>query len=91
MSDTDTKTWNVTLRQNLFRWDNWVTLGRAGREVAQAEVDYQAAQEDLILRTSERYFNVLAAKDTLTAAEGTHEALGLIGTLIDETGVNKLS
>lgn len=74
-SDTDTKTWNVTLRQSLFRWDNWVTLGRAGREVAQAEVDYQAAQQDLILRTSERYFNVLAAKDTLTAAEGTHEAL----------------
>lgn len=75
-SDTDTNTWNVTLRQSLFRWDNWVTLGRADRQVAQAEIDYRAAQQDLILRTSERYFNVLAAKDTLTAAEGTHEALG---------------
>ena len=74
-SDTDTQTWNVTLRQSLFRWDNWVTLGQADRRVAQAEVDYQTAQQDLILRTAERYFNVLAAKDTLTAAEGTHEAL----------------
>lgn len=74
-SDTDTRTWNVTLRQSLFRWDNWVTLGQADRQVAQAEVDYRAAQQSLILRTAERYFNVLAAKDTLTAAEGTYEAL----------------
>ena len=74
-SETDTKSWNVTLRQSVFSWDNWVTLGRADRVVAQAEVDYRAAQQDLILRTAERYFNVLAAKDTLTAAQGTHEAL----------------
>jgi outer membrane protein len=74
--DSDTSIWDVTLRQSIFRWENWVTLGRANREVAQAEVDYQAAQQDLILRTAERYFNVLAAKDTLTAAEATYEALG---------------
>ena len=53
-SETDTKTWNVTLRQSLFRWDNWVTLGRADRQAAQAEVDYQAGQQALILRTAER-------------------------------------
>lgn len=75
-TDSDTTGWDVTLRQSIFRWENWVTLGRADREVAQAEVDYQAAQQDLILRTSERYFNVLASKDTLDAAEATYEALG---------------
>jgi len=74
--DTETTGWDVTLRQSIFRWENWVTLKRANKEVAQAEVDYQAAQQDLILRTSEAYFNVLAAKDTLTAAEATYEALG---------------
>ena len=75
-TESDTTSWDVTLRQSIFRWENWVTLRRANREVAQAEVDYQAAQQDLILRTAERYFNVLAAKDTLTAAEATYEALG---------------
>ncbi|MBS1199905.1 MAG: hypothetical protein H6R27_583 [Proteobacteria bacterium] len=75
-TESDTTSWDVTLRQSIFRWENWVTLRRADREVAQAEVDYQAAQQDLILRTAERYFNVLAAKDTLTAAEATYEALG---------------
>jgi outer membrane protein len=72
--DTETDTWDVTLRQSLFRWENWANLKRADRSVAQAEVDYQAAQQQLILRTSEAYFNVLAAKDTLTAAEAAHEA-----------------
>ena len=74
--DSETTGWDVTLRQSIFRWENWVTLKRANKEVAQAEVDYQAAQQDLILRTAEAYFNVLAAKDTLTAAEATYEALG---------------
>ncbi len=74
--DRDTTTWDVSLRQSIFRWENWVTLRRADREVAQAEIDYQAAQQELILRTAERYFNVLAAKDTLSAAEATYEALG---------------
>jgi outer membrane protein len=75
-TDSDTTSWDVTLRQSIFRWENWVTLRRADREVAQAEVDYQAAQQDLILRAAERSFNVLAAKDTLTTAEATYEALG---------------
>jgi outer membrane protein len=74
--ESETTAWDVTLRQSIFRWENWVTLRRADKEVAQAEVDYQAAQQDLILRTAEAYFNVLAAKDTLTAAEATYEALG---------------
>jgi len=74
--DTSTDSWDVTLRQSIFRWENWVSLKRADKEVAQAEIDYQAAQQDLILRTSESYFNVLAAKDTLTAAEATYDALG---------------
>lgn len=73
-ADTKTDTWDVTLRQSLFRWQNWAGLKRADRTVAQAEVDYQAAHQQLILRTSEAYFNVLAAKDTLTAAEAAHEA-----------------
>ncbi len=75
-SESDTQSWDVTLRQSIFRWENWATLRRADKEAAQAEADYQAAQQDLILRTSETYFNVLAAKDTLTAAEATYEALG---------------
>ncbi len=68
--------WNLTLRQSLFSWQNWATLKRADKQVAQAEADYQAAQQSLILRTSEAYFLVLAAQDTLEAAQAAHDAIG---------------
>ncbi len=74
-SDGNSSAWDVTLRQNLFRWENWAALRRADAESAQAEADYMAAQQDLILRTSEAYFNVLAARDTLEAAQAAHDAI----------------
>ncbi|MGH9578503.1 MAG: TolC family protein, partial [Terriglobales bacterium] len=52
----DTTQWQLQLRQSVFSWQNWAALRRASAEVAQAESDYQAAQQDLILRTSEAYF-----------------------------------
>jgi outer membrane protein len=38
--------------------------------VAQAEADYQAAQQDLIARVAQRYFDVLAAQDDVDAQRG---------------------
>ena len=64
------------MRQNVFSWANWATLSRADSEQAQAEADYLVAQQDLIIRTSEAYFNVLAAQDTLEAAQAAHDAIG---------------
>ncbi len=73
--DGDSDQWNVELRQSVFSWQNWAILRRASAETAQAEADYDAAQQDLILRTSEAYFNVLAAQDTLEAAQAAHDAI----------------
>ena len=70
------QTWNVELRQSIFRWQNWAELKRANVEGAQAEAEYVVAQQDLILRTAEAYFNVLAAQDTLEAAQAAHDAIG---------------
>jgi len=75
-SDGNSTAWDVTLRQSVFRWQNWAAYRRADAEGAQAEADYLAAQQNLILRTSEAYFNVLAAQDTLEAAQAAHDAIG---------------
>lgn len=72
--DVDTTFYQLQLRQTVFRWDQWAALKRADAEVAQAEADYQAAQQDLIQRTAQRYFDVLAAQDTVDAAQATLEA-----------------
>jgi len=66
---TDTHKYGVDLKQNIFRWDNWVALQRADSQVAQAEADYQAAQQDLISRVAQRYFDVLSAEDDLDAQQ----------------------
>ena len=67
--DTTTHRYGVDLRQNVFRWENWVALQRADAQVAQAEADYQAAQQDLMARVAQRYFDVLSAQDDLEAQQ----------------------
>src|SRR5260370_3805948 len=66
---TPTHRYGVGVRQHLFRWENWVALQRADAQVAQAEADYQAAQQDLMERVAQRYFDVLAAQDDLEAQQ----------------------
>jgi outer membrane protein len=73
--DTSTKGWALNLKQNVFSWSNWMTLKQAGREVAQAEANYQAAEQQLILRVAQAYFNVLSADDTLQADAASLEAI----------------
>lgn len=69
-TDTNNHKWGVDLKQNIFRWENWVALQRADAQVAQAEADYQAAQQDLMSRVAQRYFDVLSAEDDLDAQKG---------------------
>jgi outer membrane protein len=78
---THTHKYGVDLKQNLFRWENWVALQRADAQVAQAEADYQAAQQDLMSRVAQRYFDVLASQDDLDAQEG---ALASVNRQLDQ-------
>jgi outer membrane protein len=73
--DTNTKSWGLNLKQNVFSWSNWMTLKAASAQVAQAEATYQAAEQQLILRVATAYFNVLTAEDTLEADQTALEAI----------------
>lgn len=67
--------WALNLRQNLFSWSNWLTLKAANSQVAQAEATYLAAEQNLISRVSQAYFNVLSAQDNLDAQQASLEAI----------------
>jgi len=71
----DQTQYQIRLRQSVFSWANWQSLRRASSQVAQAEADYQAAEQDLILRVSQRYFDVLSAKDNVEAEQAAQEAI----------------
>ncbi len=75
-TQTDGWRWNVQLNQTIFRWDQWVGLKKASKQVAQAEADYQAAGQDLMIRVARAYFDVLAAQDTLESEQAAKEAIG---------------
>ena len=74
-SRQETTSWNVGLRQTIFRWDQIVGLRRADKTVAKAEADREAAQQDLIIRVGQTYFDVLAAEDRLTSTHANRQAI----------------
>ena len=74
-SDEDVTQWGFELRQTLFRWDQVVGLRQADKIVAKAEADREAAQQDLIVRVTQSYFDVLAAEDRLRAIHANRQAI----------------
>lgn len=73
--DSDSMSWGFGLRQTLFRWDQIVNLKRADKTVTKAEAVREAAQQDLIVRVAQRYFDVLAAEDRLTSINADRDAI----------------
>ncbi|MBC7610870.1 MAG: TolC family outer membrane protein [Polaromonas sp.] len=61
-----TETATVNASQPLYRPANWATYEQGLKQVTQAKAVLDAAEQDLIVRTSQAYFDVLAAQDTLT-------------------------
>jgi outer membrane protein len=70
------RAWQLQLTQTLFRWDQWVALRQADKQLAQAEAQFRAAEQDLMARVAQRYFEILGARATLQAAEAAMEAIG---------------
>jgi outer membrane protein len=74
--------WSVELRQTLFRWDQWVRVKQADKELLKADIDYHVAELNLSIRVADGYFTVLSTEATLDAAQAAREA---IGRQLDET------
>lgn len=55
----------VGLSQELYRRSSWISLDSAEKSARQADSQYAAMQQGLILRVAQAYFNVLRAKDNL--------------------------
>ena len=74
-SYTTRDSWSISITQPIFTWENWVALGTANSQVAQAEADYQAQLQDLAQRVARLYFAVLNARDNLDAVEAARNAI----------------
>ncbi|MYM40554.1 TolC family outer membrane protein [Duganella qianjiadongensis] len=68
-SDTDyhSNAYTVSLTQPLFNWANWESYQQSKLAQATAEAAFAQAQQDLITRVAQAYFDVLTAQDNLTS------------------------
>ena len=59
---------SVTATQPLFRVQNWITYAQAKNQVSQAEATYLQANQDLIVRVAQAYFDILLAENGVALA-----------------------
>jgi outer membrane protein len=71
-----TRGWTVKLTQPLLNWDKWEQFGQGNLNSAIAEAQFAAAEQDLVLRVTEAYFNVLNAQDSLNLSKNKKALIG---------------
>jgi outer membrane protein len=62
-------------QQTLFNRANSVTIDQANRAVEIAQAQLRVAEQDLIVRVAQAYFDVLAATDTLATVQASKKAI----------------
>nr|MDT0252835.1 TolC family outer membrane protein [Endozoicomonas sp.] len=67
--------WGASLTQPLFNMNSWFTYDQAKSVGVQASAIFANAQQQLILRVAEAYFNALRAEDSLMTAKAQERAL----------------
>ena len=60
--------YGVTLVQPLFREQNWASYTESQLQVLQTEAQYKLAEQSLVLRVAQTYFDVLIAQDSVQLA-----------------------
>ena len=71
-----TQTAGVTATQPLYRPANRLQREQGERQIDVAAVQLRAAEQDLLLRLSQAYFDVLAASDSLDFTQSQKRAVG---------------
>jgi outer membrane protein len=66
----------ISASQPLYRPANFATYQQGKRQVELAQAQLTAASQDLIIRVSQAYFDVLAAQDTLAFVQAQKSAVG---------------
>ena len=74
--DLMSRAWTVTLTQPLFNWDKWSQFRQGDMNASIAEAKFASAEQDLVIRVTEAYFNVLNTQDTLNLARNKKVLIG---------------
>ncbi len=70
-----TRSYGITATQPLYRPGNLATYNQGQKQLLAADAAIQAAEQDLIVRLSQAYFDVLASKDSLVLVRAQKAAV----------------
>lgn len=68
--------YTLSLQQNLYNSENWAKTDAAEANILQTEADYKVVEQELIVRVTEAYFNILSAQDNVEFAQAEKNAIG---------------
>ncbi len=74
-NETDTLTYGVQLDMQLYHHDTWLRMDNAKKAAHLSDVTYQSSKQELIIRVTEAYFDLLSAKDDLEFAQSQKVAI----------------
>ncbi len=72
---SDQESYTLNLTQPLFNWTAWQNKDAAAARSVQARTLLSQAEQDLIVRAAQAYFDVLAARDALDATREQQAAI----------------
>jgi outer membrane protein len=67
---------SVTLTQPIYRPAAWAAYRQGGYQLQQAAAQFEAAEQDLLIRVSQAYFDVLTSEDSLALVQAQKKAVG---------------
>jgi outer membrane protein len=73
--DFNNNGYTLSLAQPLFRLANWEAYQQGKLSVAASEAQFAQAQQDLIVRVAQAYFDVLTAQDALASLQAQKVAI----------------
>ena len=73
--DFTSRGYTISLSQPLFRLANWEQYQQGKLSVAVSEAQFAQSQQDLIVRVSQAYFDVLASQDALASVQAQKTAI----------------
>ncbi|MFT3666060.1 TolC family outer membrane protein [Piscinibacter sp.] len=74
-TDTNTVSAGLSASQSLFNRANSVSIEQAEKALAISRADFESAEQELIVRVAQAYFDVLAAQDTLATTRTSKAAI----------------
>jgi len=67
--------YGISLNMQVYRHDSWLSLDNAKKAAHRSDVGYQIAKQDLIIRVTQAYFDVLSAYDDLDFSGAEKKAI----------------